>query len=106
MDDRIRLKPADRLVQDRRLTEVPLKQEQMTTPRLHRLDVRTLDRRVVVVVEIIQDADLHPQIQERLRRVRADKAGPARDQYTPARPSLRRCGSVFMLHAISPARKD
>jgi hypothetical protein len=43
-------------------------------------DVRVLDLRVVEIIEIIQDDDFMPHIEQLLGKMRPDKAGTACDQ--------------------------
>jgi hypothetical protein len=43
-------------------------------------DVRVLDLRVVEIIEIIQDDDFMPHIEQLLGKMRPDKAGAACDQ--------------------------
>ena len=52
---------------------------------LRGFDVETLERRVVVVVEVVEDRDLVAPLTQRDDQVRADETGPAGDQDVHAR---------------------
>jgi len=79
MDDRLRLRSLEGAAQGRRVEDVRL-EERRRAFGAQILDIAALERRIVELVEIVDERDLVPETQQPAGHVVTDETGTAGDQ--------------------------